>query len=535
MAVIQISKIQVRRGKTLEEGGMPQLASGEIGWSVDEQRLFIGNGSIAEGAPAIGNTEILTQFSTATINLFDSIYVYQDGVVVSGTGTNFPIERSLQERLDERVSVKSFGAVGNGSIDDTEAIRRAINQHYVQNSAQGYKKEIFFPAGNYIVSDTIYLPPNIKIVGEGSSNTIIRATGTNNISIFRTRSLTSVVSGTTFVAQPAQSDIVSNVIIDGIGFEYRPTNSLTATANQLLYLDQASNTVVKNCSFIGTWTLGQLVSTGYAGIIATGTSFSQDIKLENLHFSGMSNAISLSGDVNNISILSNKLTTLRHGIASGLITGNSGPNKIKAEGNVFHYIDREGIVVHRASLNTLTSTAFISKDNIFVNVGSGGTNDQIQSYPIINFNSCTDCVSVNDTFQRLDYLQTATTVQPLVAGVVAEIQFNEKRVAISAANTTTLAVIPYSNTMTGLVVNYVLEKGSNRQRKGSFIVNLGPAGVTYTDNYNYVGASTIEDLQLQAELRDSNSDSTNDAIVLKTYQQSDLTQGNISFSINYQT
>jgi hypothetical protein len=60
MAVIQISKIQLRRGQTADQG-MPQLASGEMGWSVDEQRLFIGNGSVAEGSPAVGNTQILTE------------------------------------------------------------------------------------------------------------------------------------------------------------------------------------------------------------------------------------------------------------------------------------------------------------------------------------------------------------------------------------------------------------------------------------------------------------------------------------------
>lgn len=60
MAVIQISKIQVRRG--LQEN-LPQLASGEIGWSVDEQRLYIGNGTLSEGAPLLGRTEILTEVS----------------------------------------------------------------------------------------------------------------------------------------------------------------------------------------------------------------------------------------------------------------------------------------------------------------------------------------------------------------------------------------------------------------------------------------------------------------------------------------
>lgn len=57
MAVTQISKIQIRRG--LQEN-LPQLSSAEMGWSIDEQRLFIGNGTLAEGAPYTGTTEILT-------------------------------------------------------------------------------------------------------------------------------------------------------------------------------------------------------------------------------------------------------------------------------------------------------------------------------------------------------------------------------------------------------------------------------------------------------------------------------------------
>ena len=60
MAVTQISKIQIRRG--LQEN-LPQLSSAEMGWSIDEQRLFIGNGTLAEGAPMTGVTEILTSQS----------------------------------------------------------------------------------------------------------------------------------------------------------------------------------------------------------------------------------------------------------------------------------------------------------------------------------------------------------------------------------------------------------------------------------------------------------------------------------------
>ena len=46
MAVVQISRIQIRRGLQQD---MPGLASAEMAWSLDEQRLFIGNGTTQEG------------------------------------------------------------------------------------------------------------------------------------------------------------------------------------------------------------------------------------------------------------------------------------------------------------------------------------------------------------------------------------------------------------------------------------------------------------------------------------------------------
>lgn len=60
MAIVQISQIKNRRGLNSD---LPQLGSAELGWSVDTRQLYIGNGTLAEGAPEIGNTEILTEYS----------------------------------------------------------------------------------------------------------------------------------------------------------------------------------------------------------------------------------------------------------------------------------------------------------------------------------------------------------------------------------------------------------------------------------------------------------------------------------------
>ena len=72
MPIVQISRIQHRRGKNTD---LPQLAAGELGWVIDDQRLYIGNGTVSDGAPAVGNTEIVTAGrcdSSRNVNTEDS-------------------------------------------------------------------------------------------------------------------------------------------------------------------------------------------------------------------------------------------------------------------------------------------------------------------------------------------------------------------------------------------------------------------------------------------------------------------------------
>jgi hypothetical protein len=84
VAVIQISRIQHRRGL---EADLPNLASAELGYSVDSRKLYIGNGTIEEGAPSLGRTEVLTQYSildfTSAINA--NIAALQQGLTLTNS------------------------------------------------------------------------------------------------------------------------------------------------------------------------------------------------------------------------------------------------------------------------------------------------------------------------------------------------------------------------------------------------------------------------------------------------------------------
>lgn len=241
MAIVQISQIQLRRGLQQD---LPQLASAEMGWSLDTRRLFIGNGTLAEGAPNTGVTEILTEYSNFLGFISSYTFAGTDAGFTSQTGSNSltPVTRSLQSVLDETVSIRDFGAKGDGSTDDTAAINRALQQIYpstLNGTYPNVRRTIHVPAGNYKITGTINIPPNCKLVGDGKNNTIISATTgtvfTTVDSLFQ--------SGASIGNNGAQ--LPGYVFIDGM------TVSSAAGGSPVVLIDSANDVVFKNVIFTG--------------------------------------------------------------------------------------------------------------------------------------------------------------------------------------------------------------------------------------------------------------------------------------------
>lgn len=131
MAVITVSKIQVRSGLQTD---LPALDTGEFGWCVDTQRLFIGKGTLAEGAPETGVTEILTEYSVGSINVsIDAVnanIANLNAFVSNLTSITGNLQPKSVQLLDNQSSIVN---IGNVYIDSLAG--QIINYNITRNTA----------------------------------------------------------------------------------------------------------------------------------------------------------------------------------------------------------------------------------------------------------------------------------------------------------------------------------------------------------------------------------------------------------------
>ncbi|MFM2007596.1 MAG: hypothetical protein RLZZ09_3251 [Pseudomonadota bacterium] len=111
------------------------------------------NGSVVYSAPAATD-----RFSDVVVQDISSTEVT---FIQAGTGA---VTRTAQAKMRETVSVKDFGAVGDGVADDTAAIQAAIDY------AETGDVSVYVPAGQFTHASTLTVPRDVTIYGEGESS-----------------------------------------------------------------------------------------------------------------------------------------------------------------------------------------------------------------------------------------------------------------------------------------------------------------------------------------------------------------------------
>jgi hypothetical protein len=182
MAIVQISRITNRRGLQQD---LPQLAPGELGWCLDTRLLFIGNGTLEEGSPAIGNTEVLTEFSDIK-RLVENL----SGPFVFNIATT----RTLADGAGTYIDAVE-GEIG-GFIDTGFALpnrAKTVRMEYQILRDNKYRfgtMDISLTAGDIQYRDDFIEPNDLGVVlaavNSGGANKIFYSTtGTGNTAVFK--------------------------------------------------------------------------------------------------------------------------------------------------------------------------------------------------------------------------------------------------------------------------------------------------------------------------------------------------------------
>lgn len=116
----------------------------------------------------------------------DILTVDADGKVTSeqvytpaGTGA---VATTVQSKLRETVSVKDFGAVGDGVADDTAAIQAALDYAGSITTGKVNHAAVYLPSGAYKASN-LQMPLGVKLYGDGPAMSQIIVTDTVNACI----------------------------------------------------------------------------------------------------------------------------------------------------------------------------------------------------------------------------------------------------------------------------------------------------------------------------------------------------------------
>ena len=437
MAIVQISRITQRQG-LLEDLPQP-LAGAELGWTVDQRRLFIGNGELVDGAPVVGNTEVLTEFSD--ILSFATSYTYQGQsggyTVQTGSTAGSPVTQSLQQRLDSYAIISDFGATGDGITDVTADINRALFQIYCRSESPSTRRSLYFPAGTYVITDTLNIPPFATLYGDGIDSTIIyfKVDEWTNTQAYDQSVLVYDDATTDYYRSNFPVPINTNLTdlnpdgdpywsVEALpGYIIRTADSLQQTGpdiytNGALAPGNVSVTGIKfltnqlnngaliqgaeNCTFESVAIYGPQTGLDLSTVTndtsavdwdSTGSLISNTVTWNNCIFDGFTYASNTNERIEGVTFSNGKFNNLYQGIVlGGVSVVDGGATGVRIVQNKFDNIYAEGVVFNNVALNC---TAY----NTFYDVGNHFNGVDNPAEPIVDINANNN-ISVGDRFVR---------------------------------------------------------------------------------------------------------------------------------------
>jgi hypothetical protein len=190
--------------------------------------------STTAGSFIIGDSYLITSIGTTNFQTIGAtsntvgIHFIATGV---GTGTGTAqFSRTVQAKLQESISVKDFGAVGDGVTNDRPTIQLALNALPATGGV------LYIPAGTYLLDSTQLTclgKSNISVVGDGMGASILYAASGTTVSILSFGDYTSA------------STVLNNFRIADLSFK----GSNSSSTDHLLTFSGINGVIIENVEF----------------------------------------------------------------------------------------------------------------------------------------------------------------------------------------------------------------------------------------------------------------------------------------------
>jgi hypothetical protein len=341
----------------------------------------------------------LLEYISQSVTSFDDIATLTTNDV-SWTGTG------------GQVNVTTYGAAGNNSQSSAAANSTAISAAIAACPSGG---TVYFPAGTYFISTSFNMPSNIRLLGAGIGESIIKLT--SNYSASSSMYVTSQATGV--VGAYVSSNIcVENLVFDG--------NNNANRTEQLLGFIQVDGIKIIKCGFINN-TFITLAFQGCRNIDIWGSKFANNGKLRPtttstpaLFVGGVNNFGGANKNINvNKCVFRNNNWSASYFIPDGgsvrnclfvnngesTIFSNNDTNNVVFENNYFYGATRVNI---SASGLELGGSNFVIRNNFFRNSGSDGLSLTNVKTALVEYNTFYDNGQETTYFQYASGIGVAT-------------------------------------------------------------------------------------------------------------------------------
>jgi hypothetical protein len=397
---------------------------------------------------------------------------------------------------------------------------------------------LFFPAGTYIVTDTIKIPPYARLYGEGALSSIINfsvqnwaantafvestlvfyvptstyyrsiapvpATGVviSNALYWAAESLPSYVVQTADSLQQTGVNIATNGAVPPQNIEMSSMAIVTDQIHDGLLIENAQQCSFSNMDFTGpltevdlTTSVDDTVAVDWA---STASLPCKQVNFDNCKFSGFTYSMNTEQQIQGCVVSNSQFDTLYQGaILGGATPSNGGPTGVKFIGNVFDNIYEEGILINGVSLN---ATGY----NVFYDVGNHFNGTALPSSAVITIDAINN-ISVGDMFQRttafsgtyprIKIFNAATQTVPASIGIdsAAQIQMGSfvretgTQATLSAGATASTLFTVSSTQIKAFSMEYTITRETSVRTGTMTIVNdaddSAGDGLSYTDDF----------------------------------------------------